>query len=251
MVANPLTRPSRNTFGLKFQLLNQRLKKIPDMETINGIYLFSMNSIEFLIMKPIHIQLIITIGIKRLFKQNLRPAFLSPPKHFSTSSNIFILDFRKTYEYNNILLFERVRICFLLKGESMNVKEFAKIHNQQLVTVSTYIKRHKELFEGHIKKIGSNIDLDDDAIKILEVKYPLPEPIVLTPLDETHKKYIESLEQINYLQNTIINLQNKLQETNSIKLLFEKQENELEKLKEKYEKLKNRGLWDRIVNKEI
>ena len=132
----------------------------------------------------------------------------------------------------------------------MNVKEFAKIHNQQLVTVSTYIKRHKELFEGHIKKIGSNIDLDDDAIKILEVKYPLPEPIVLTPLDETHKKYIESLEQINYLQNTIINLQNKLQETNSIKLLFEKQENELEKLKEKYEKLKNRGLWDRIVNKE-
>lgn len=133
----------------------------------------------------------------------------------------------------------------------MNVKEFAKIHNQQLVTVSTYIKRHKELFEGHIKKIGSNIDLDDDAIKILEVKYPLPEPIVLTPLDETQKKYIRALEQNNHLHQQIVQLQTQLQESNSIKLLFEKQENELEKLKEKYEKLKNRGLWDRIVNKEI
>ena len=174
MVANPLTRPSRNTFGLKFQLLNQRLKKIPDMETINGIYLFSMNSIEFLIMKPIHIQLIITIGIKRLFKQNLRPAFLSPPKHFSTSSNIFILDFRKTYEYNNILLFERVRICFLLKGESMNVKEFAKIHNQQLVTVSTYIKIASSLITQATITLEhtcqDDIDKQNELIKNLHLK---------------------------------------------------------------------------------
>lgn len=133
----------------------------------------------------------------------------------------------------------------------MNIKEFANTHNQQTSTVSMYIRRHKELFEGHIKKVGVNLYLDDHAINLLEEQYSTQKPIVLADLDETQKKYIRALEQNNHLHQQIVQLQTQLQESNSIKLLFEKQENELEKLKEKYEKLKNRGLWDRIVNKEI
>ena len=132
----------------------------------------------------------------------------------------------------------------------MNIKEFANTHNQQTSTVSMYIRRHKELFEGHIKKVGVNLYLDDHAINLLEEQYSTQKPIVLDDLDETQKKYIRALEQNNHLHQQIVQLQTQLQESNSIKLLFEKQENELEKLKEKYEKLKNRGLWDRIVNKE-
>lgn len=132
----------------------------------------------------------------------------------------------------------------------MNIKEFANTHNQQTSTVSMYIRRHKELFEGHIKKVGVNLYLDDHAINLLEEQYSTQKPIVLADLDETQKKYIRALEQNNHLHQQIVQLQTQLQESNSIKLLFEKQENELEKLKEKYEKLKNRGLWDRIVNKE-
>lgn len=133
----------------------------------------------------------------------------------------------------------------------MNIKEFANTHNQQTSTVSMYIRRHKELFEGHIKKVGVNLYLDDHAVNLLEEQYSTQKPIVLADLDETQKKYIRALEQNNHLHQQIVQLQTQLQESNSIKLLFEKQENELEKLKEKYEKLKNRGLWDRIVNKEI
>lgn len=132
----------------------------------------------------------------------------------------------------------------------MNIKEFANTHNQQTSTVSMYIRRHKELFEGHIKKVGVNLYLDDHAVNLLEEQYSTQKPIVLADLDETQKKYIRALEQNNHLHQQIVQLQTQLQESNSIKLLFEKQENELEKLKEKYEKLKNRGLWDRIVNKE-
>lgn len=131
----------------------------------------------------------------------------------------------------------------------MNIKEFSLTHNQQSGTISTYIRRHKELFDGHIEKTGSNINLDEEAIRLLELIYPLPKPIQTIENPETQKKYIRALEQINYLQNELLKLKSQLQESNSIKLLFQKQENELEELKLKYDKLKNRGFWDRIMNK--
>ena len=112
----------------------------------------------------------------------------------------------------------------------MNIKEFANTHNQQTSTVSMYIRRHKELFEGHIKKVGVNLYLDDHAVNLLEEQYSTQKPIVLADLDETQKKYIRALEQNNHLHQQIVQLQTQLQESNSIKLLVEKQDTELEKL---------------------
>lgn len=160
----------------------------------------------------------------------------------------------------------------------MNIREFAYTHDQQPGTVATYIKRHKNLFNDHIEKVGNNTELDDEAIRLLELQYPLPKPIQVVENTETQQKYINSLEQINYLQNQLLQFKEQLQEFKSLKLLLEEKNNEykiakdkieslneeiicmvakeerhlmhIKELNSKYEKLKNRGLWDRIINKD-
>lgn len=168
----------------------------------------------------------------------------------------------------------------------MNIKEFAESHNQHHRTVSIYIKRHPELFDGHVEDLENQKILDDNAIKILEKQYPLPKPVHIMENSETQKKYINSLEQINYLQNQLLHVREQLQELKSLKLLLEERNNENQEIKNhikslseelvclqverekhtiiieskekdfdelnlKYEKLKNRGLWDRIINKKL
>lgn len=102
---------------------------------------------------------------------------------------------------------------------------------------------------------------------------------------ETQQKYINALEQINYLQNQLLHVREQLQEYKSLKILLEEKSNENQEIKNqvkllseelvhlqveqekrtiiikskekdfdelnlKYEKLKNRGLWGRIVNRD-
>lgn len=50
----------------------------------------------------------------------------------------------------------------------MNINEFANLHNQHHRTVSIYIKRHPELFDGHIEDFENQKILDDEAIRILK-----------------------------------------------------------------------------------
>lgn len=167
----------------------------------------------------------------------------------------------------------------------MNINEFANLHNQHHRTVSIYIKRHPELFDGHIEDCENQKILDNEAIRILEKQYPLPKPVPMVENPETQQKYINALEQINYLQNQLLHVREQLQEYKSLKLLLEEKNNENQEIKDqvkslsmelvclqveqekrtiiikskekdfdelnlKYEKLKNRGLWDRIVNKD-
>lgn len=132
----------------------------------------------------------------------------------------------------------------------MNIKEFADTHDQQIGTVVMYIRRHKDLFNDHIEKVGNNTELDDEAIRLLELQYPLPKPIQVVENTETQQKYINALEHINYLQNEMLNIQKELNKYQSLKFLLDKKEKDFDELSSKYEKLKNRGLWDRIINKD-
>lgn len=167
----------------------------------------------------------------------------------------------------------------------MNINEFANLHNQHHRTVSIYIKRHPELFDGHIEDFENQKILDDEAIRILEKQYPLPKPVPMVENPETQQKYINALEQINYLQNQLLHVREQLQEYKSLKILLEEKSNENQEIKNqvkllseelvhlqveqekrtiiikskekdfdelnlKYEKLKNRGLWGRIVNRD-
>ena len=146
----------------------------------------------------------------------------------------------------------------------MNIKQFAELHNQNQRTIVMYIKRHKEIFEGHIIKIGNSKYLDNEAITILENQYPLPKPIPVIENIETQKKYVSSLEKINYLQDKILDLQKQLKESKTLRLLLEKSQEQTQKLSDEiislkvkiesqeieYNKLKNRNLWERILNKD-
>lgn len=118
-----------------------------------------------------------------------------------------------------------------------------------------YIQRHRELFEGHMKKVGNFKYLDYEAIKILEKQYPMPkESDKINIIENTNiqQKYMDALEKINYLQDKISILEKSLQ----TKLLEEKEIQDTRKLndeiillKEKYENLKNRSLWDIIFHR--
>ena len=166
---------------------------------------------------------------------------------------------KKHYKYSII----SVTSCGT-KEELVNIKQFAELHNQNQRTIIMYIKRHKEMFDGHVTKIGNSKYLDNEAIKILEHKYPLPKPIPVVENIETQKKYMLSLEKINYLQEKILDLQKQLQESKTLRLLLEKSQEQTQKLsdelislkvkmesqEEQYNKLKNRNLWDRIFNKD-
>ena len=148
--------------------------------------------------------------------------------------------------------------------ELVNIKQFAELHNQNQRTIVMYIKRHKEIFEGHIIKIGNSKYLDNEAITILENQYPLPKPIPVIENIETQKKYVSSLEKINYLQDKILDLQKQLKESKTLRLLLEKSQEQTQKLSDEiislkvkiesqeieYNKLKNRNLWERILNKD-
>ena len=155
----------------------------------------------------------------------------------------------------------------------MKISEFVIGRNVASATVQQYINRHKEDFEGLITK-GKNkkeIILGDEAIKLLEKKYPLPKPIeVITkgmiPIeehDELKSKYIEALEEGKRLleERNQLKLEVKehektymliAQKDKDIKRLEEEQEQkEAENiaLREEIEKLKKRNLWERILNK--
>lgn len=149
-------------------------------------------------------------------------------------------------------------------GELVNIKQFAQLHNQNQRTIIMYIKRHEKIFEGHITKIGNSKYLDNEAITILENQYPLPKPIPVIENIETQKKYVSSLEKINYLQDRISDLQKQIQESKTLKLLLENSQKQTQKLsdelislrvkmesqEEKYNKLKNRNLWERLLNRD-
>lgn len=128
----------------------------------------------------------------------------------------------KAHKYNK----NDVTLKVTCEVTTMNITQFAETHNQNPKNITMYISRHRELFEGHVKTVGKNKYLDNEAIRLLEIKYPLKETINCLKDVETQKKYIEALEEINLLNKSIIRLQGQIQESKSLKSQVE-QSNEL------------------------
>ena len=87
----------------------------------------------------------------------------------------------------------------------MKIQEFAKERNVSYATVFQYIKRHPDLFDGHIGK-SNNIVLDDTALQILDERYPRENPVQVICDTEARdrlavlqEKYISLLEENNRL----------------------------------------------------
>ena len=110
----------------------------------------------------------------------------------------------------------------------MNITEYATKHNQQPQTIKRYIDRHPQLFGGHTQKLGKSIILDDDAISLLDQKYPVPKPVQIIqgiPMEEHLSVLSEKDNEIQRLQTTIINLQQAL--NNTLTELYDSRSNTL------------------------
>ena len=86
----------------------------------------------------------------------------------------------------------------------MFLKDFAEIRGIKADTVATYIRRHPEI-AAMTSSEGYHMVLSDEAVEILDKKYPLPKPVQIIQDTESLKKLAEA-------QNFIIKLQEKMLE---------------------------------------
>lgn len=89
--------------------------------------------------------------------------------------------------------------CLERRAKVLKISDFAKSRNVNYDTVRRYIKRNPDIFKDHIGK-ANNIELDDEALKILDEKYPLPSPV----------EVIQDTERVNHLMERLADLQEKL-----------------------------------------
>lgn len=95
-------------------------------------------------------------------------------------------------------------------ANKMNISEFARDRGLKPTTVSLYIRRHPDEFNGHTRPSGNgnSLELDDIALELLDKKYPRKEqPVQILEHDpELERKIQEQNEVIRQLQAKIIAL---------------------------------------------
>lgn len=154
---------------------------------------------------------------------------------------------------------------------------FAESRNEKPDTIRKYISRHKEKFEGHCSFSGTKMEIDDEAMLMLDQVYPLPKPIEIIEDTESRKELIKAQKLIIQLQQKISEQSMALAKAEANKLLLEDKEEQLKEKKaeilqikaeisnekaradveraraedaqKEIERLKNRSLFERILNK--
>ncbi len=154
----------------------------------------------------------------------------------------------------------------------MTITEFAVARNKPPQTIGRYILRHKEV-QKYTKRNGKVVELMPEAVKMLNEIYPLKEPVeVIDKLEDiaTQRELKETKEKLDKAKDLIIklqadksSLQEEIAETKAAVLLLEDRTTQLKEAKEKIEeanqktrealeeieRLKNRSLLMRILNK--
>lgn len=112
----------------------------------------------------------------------------------------------------------------------MKVVDFAKQRGTDPDTITRYIKRHPEPFEGHTSFDGNKMVVDDIALKLLEEKYPLPAPVEVIKDTKSQELLIIEQKKVQELQERLMTLQNQLHED---QLLIADQRGQLLRLEDK------------------
>lgn len=98
------------------------------------------------------------------------------------------------------------------------LKDFAEGRNVSAHTIATYIRRHPEAFEGHTGMEGNKLQLDEEAVAILNKVYPLPAPEeIWTPAakeeyDVLLQEYVKTLEKLDKVKDRFDELKDKYHE---------------------------------------
>ena len=161
----------------------------------------------------------------------------------------------------------------------MNIADFARSHDASPDAVRMWISRNPDKFpEGAITRKSGHRDaeLSAAAVAVLEQAYPLPKPVQVIQHDPEDVEELRLLrKRVDTLQETLIATQQALLEVEREKgevqrqlavnaALIEAKEKEaetreketaalqerLEEAESRAERLKGRGLWARLLNKE-
>ncbi|MCB5374130.1 hypothetical protein LIP36_11080 [Amedibacillus dolichus] len=151
----------------------------------------------------------------------------------------------------------------------MKTSEFLQGRDVERQALTRYINRHPELFKNHIKKDGKEIDLDDEAVAILDEVYPLIKPVELingVPKEvhiQLQNELIKTQKENSELMKALLKVNEQLAIANTEKLLLEEKAKQFEELKEQnksisdelsvtkveLEKEKSKSWWDKLRRK--
>lgn len=141
------------------------------------------------------------------------------------------------------------RTMYLKESKTMTITEFCKSRNVDAQAIRKYIERHPVDFTGHTGKKGRAITLDNYAIKILEEKYPLPSPVEIIEDKETRLKLIQAQERIIQLQNKLQEQTTVIAQAESIKLLLQDRDQQIQELKTQLQAERSKTWWDKLRGK--
>ena len=109
----------------------------------------------------------------------------------------------------------------------MKVTEFLNGRDVERQAVTRYINRHDEIFKGHTKKVGKEIELDSVAVEKLEKVYPLKKPVTIVDgvsqeeFIRVQNELIISQQSISELQKRLLDTQEQLAAARATELLLE------------------------------
>lgn len=112
----------------------------------------------------------------------------------------------------------------------MTITAFLQGREVERQAVTRYINRHPEIFEGHTRKEGKEIDLDEYAVDYLAELYPLIKPVTLiqgVPQEDYIKiqgELIEAHRRLYTLSERLSEAQGQLSMANATQMLLEDKE---------------------------
>lgn len=121
----------------------------------------------------------------------------------------------------------------------MKLSDFARQRKIPRDTITQYIRRNSELFEGHTKVDGKWLIIDETAEELLNEKYPLPQMVQIIEDTESRAKLIKAQEAIIQLQGQLNEATTKIAQAEAVKLMLEDKEEQLEKTEERLLKTEN------------
>lgn len=110
----------------------------------------------------------------------------------------------------------------------MNISEFAESRHVGTQTVSKYISRHPELFDGLVTREGKSVVLSDAALEKLDAVYPLPKPVEVIVDHASRDKLILAQERIIQLQEQLTAQAQLVADARYYKLMIEQKDSAIE-----------------------
>lgn len=117
----------------------------------------------------------------------------------------------------------------------MKLVEFAKQRGVARDTITQYIRRHPELFDGHTEVKGKLLFLDAEAERLLNEKYPLYSPIelvedveIIKELSETRKALAQAERHVAELYKRFSDQTAAIAQAEAVKMLLEDKEEQLQ-----------------------